>query len=167
MKHLFQFVVHVHVTLRKLLVAKAPWGIGIRVFAMLESFHRIIFIHILTWFFLGIQLMACPTILQTCSVIPVGPMCLLQEADGNHETMEIARDEYGRRDDIDPCLEWLGTQSLKSVLYVAFGSGGTAPHSKVTTSWAGRGSRGEWATILVGVDIPKHLAHHSQPTPSW
>ena len=75
--------------------------------------------------------MACPTILQTRTTIPVGPMCLLQEADGNHETMEIASDVFGKRDDTNSCLQWLGTQSPKSVLYVAFGSGGSNRHSRL------------------------------------
>lgn len=57
--------------------------------------------------------------LQTLSIIPIGPMCSLQEADG-HEIMEVASDE-------NPCLQWLKTQSPGSVLYVAFGSGRTGP----------------------------------------
>lgn len=58
--------------------------------------------------------------LQTRSIIPVGPMCSLREAEG-HETMEVASD------DENPCLQWLNTQSPGSVLYVAFGSGRTGP----------------------------------------
>lgn len=74
---------------------------------------------------------ACSTILQTRSIIPVGPMCLLQEGNGNHETMEVASDESGSSDATNPCLQWLGTQPPESVLYVAFGSGGTKMHSSL------------------------------------
>lgn len=86
--------------------------------------------------------------LQTRSIIPVGPMCSPREADGHETIMEVASD------DENPCLQWLKTQSPGSVLYVAFGSGRTGPLATAQLQHLAEGLEASGQPFLWVLKIP-------------
>lgn len=64
------------------------------------------------------EVIGSPGLLVKC-ILDIGPLlpdCYVND-DGN--------DDVSEQEEIDPCMLWLNTQSLNSVLYVSFGSGAT------------------------------------------